>query len=202
MDKQRVILLWLDLETEGLDPSADRILEVAWKFTNQNLQAISHTKSEVVWWDEYALDTRRWHEVVLEMHTDSGLLKALNQKDQCVPLGDIEQAIMRQVKAIAEQDKAGGPKTIFQLAGASVHFDKSFLKVDMPDLHELLHHRVYDTSTLKTFFESAGMDHAIVNQGQHRAANDLRECLEVARQYRTHVRAQAQAIARASTTNP
>jgi oligoribonuclease len=202
MDKQRIILLWLHLETEGLDPSADRILEVAWKFTNQKLQAISHTKSEVVWWDSYALDTKRWHEVVLEMHTESGLLKALDQKSMCVTLDVIEQAIINQMRSIAEQDKAGGPTTIFQLAGASVHFDKSFLKVDMPDLHEMLHHRVFDTSTLKTFFESIGMNHDIMNQGQHRAANDLRECLEVARQYRARVRAQAAVSAAASTTNP
>lgn len=177
-------LLWLDLETTGLSPTEDFILEVAYLGTDMKLRLLhpsETTTSNVV----QTADSSVWarlaeSEYVTKMHTDSGLVDALDRWEGTTPLFLIE----REIVSYMELHDDGNP---WQLAGASVHFDLAFIRTRMPFLARQLSHRVYDTSTLKAFFESLNMHHDVVNEGQHRAANDVAEVLEVARRYRASV---------------
>ena len=184
-------LLWLDLETPGLEPYMG-IVEVAWQLTTLDLEELSPLRTEVL---QPTTAQLRWIEenpVVLDMHTASGLLNDLKFG---LPIRrDIAEArIVDDILTHAHEDT-------IQLAGASVHFDKRFLDMWMPTLHAKLHHRVYDTSTLKTFFEDLGIQHGIENEGQHRAANDVREVLAVARAYREYVETMKAYVHRSTST--
>lgn len=175
------MLLWLDLETTGLDPQEDLILEVAWHFTDGNLNDLDDkgTDHAVVSLmpSEKKYAWSRMIPYVIEMHTGSGLLRDLDYGLNLL-LEDIESQIVDELAHFTEN---GRP--VF-LAGASVHFDKGFIESYMPRLFKKVSHRVYDTSTLKAFFGSLGVEHDVINAGQHRAANDVDEVLAVARYYR------------------
>lgn len=176
------MLAWLDLETTGIDDTRDRILEIAWQVTTTALEPVTAVRTHVVQipteaWD--LLDEER-NAVAKQMHRDSGLEQALIKGRWALRLDVLEATILDDLSMFAHGETV-------QLAGASVHFDKLFLRQWMPTLHERLHHRVYDTSTLKTFFEEQGIQHGVENEGPHRAANDVREVLAVAQAYRTWV---------------
>ena len=179
-------LLWLDLETTGLSPDEDKILEVAWKFTNLKLSSHGALQSEVVFPNFvvlYMIMNDQLLPVVKAMHTESGLIDdILDNNVPKFPLTNIESAIIERMDEIAEEDPEG---TDFSLAGASVHFDRSFIDVHMPRLSKRLSHRILDTSSLKLL--ARGADYEVdspANVTPHRAGADVIEVLEYARTFR------------------
>lgn len=174
-------LLWLDLETTGLDPNNDHIVEIAWQLTTTALDELSPLRTHVIQPNGMTFGKLELAPFVKNMHIESGLYEDLLHPSRTLRLNVAEHMVLLNISehTLPEDD--------VQLAGASVHFDKAFLASWMPHVNERLHHRVYDTSTLKTFFEDLGIQHGIENEGQHRAANDVREVLAVARRYREYV---------------
>lgn len=116
---------------------------------------------------------------VYRMHKESGLLADIDNPDVTKSyLSEIENEILADMRA------ASLPEPQWFLAGASVHFDLGFIRTRMPKLAAKLSHRVYDTSTLKAFFDSLKTDtgyREIRNEEPHRAAADVREVLTIAR---------------------
>jgi oligoribonuclease (3'-5' exoribonuclease) len=175
-------LLWLDLETTGLSAVNDAILEVAWTLTDAELRPMIDGEVRTGLVDlgpiEFKLLTGA-PQVVFEMHAKSGLTKDLsNPLLNHYSLEEIASDIVNELHVNVPEGEA------IYLAGASVHFDLGFLRSQMPELAVHLSHRVYDTSTLKAFFESIGVEHGVVNENQHRAKDDVIETLAVARRYR------------------
>ena len=185
------MLLWLDLETTGLDPQLDSILEVACIITHENLKAlytftredVEHTAdiidSAVITPTVDAFCRLRENGYVLAMHEKSGLAADL-MNPNTPELHDVEDLILYTIETGMPDSEP------LYLAGASVHFDLAFIRVWMPRLAMRLSHRVYDTSTLKAFFGEF-VEHNIVNAGKHRAKNDVEECLAIARFYHDEV---------------
>jgi oligoribonuclease len=176
------MLLWLDLETTGLEPVADYILEVAWTLTADDLTDIVEDGIQHRGVTTYDLQMHklRTNKFVLNMHTKSGLLDELENAHTLV-LSDIEDLIL--------SDLDNQPDQPIYLAGASVHFDRAFIDQGMPRLAQRLHHRIYDTSSIKLAVERymSPMKN-IVNKHPHRAASDVEECLGVARIIDTSLR--------------
>jgi len=167
--------LWLDLETTGLSPTDDRILQVAWGFTDERFRELTEVKSRVVTIDRETWDLIKANPFVQDMHSKTGLLEKLTGEGTLI-LSDIEEEIIADILKI----RRGAPT----LAGASVHFDQSFLSVHMTRLTDHLHYRIFDTSTLQAFFRDAlGYEHGIENPNQHDAEQDILYCIEVARTY-------------------
>lgn len=166
--------LWLDLETTGLDPVNDRILEVAWAFEPKS--SLGH--GGTIYSTLVGSVCNRLDPVVEEMHTESGLLSEL-AVGGWPKVWEAEEYILTTIHNLN--------KPI--LAGASVHFDRSFLRVHMPRLEARLHHRHFDTSTLKMFFDSVGVPRLPEDwTRKHRAAADIKNCLAVVRHYRSFTR--------------
>lgn len=178
----QVELLALDLETTGLDPNDDHIVEIAWQLTTTSLVELSPLRTHVIQPNGMTFGKLETAPFVKNMHVDSGLYEDLLRPSRTLRLDVTERTVLLDISEHVL------PEGTVQLAGASVHFDKGFLRTWMPSLHDRLHHRIYDTSTLKTFFEEVEVIHGVENEGQHRAANDVREVLEVARRYRTWVK--------------
>ena len=75
-------------------------------------------------------------------HGKSGLTDKV--KASKITLKDAEQQVLSFLKDECKLQKFTCP-----LAGNSVHADKAFIRKDMPELHEFLHYRIVDVSTIK-----------------------------------------------------
>jgi oligoribonuclease len=172
------MLLWIDLETTGLDPQGDYIVEVAWMTSYDDLTARSNTHSYVVDLSPAARKQLMENPYVLDMHKTSGLLDALDASPgNFFRIEDIEDDIIAAIK----RETVSGDR--ISVAGFSVHFDLSFINEHMPRLAELLSHRVYDVSTLRTFFREINIESSYENENKHRAGDDVIESYYVALEY-------------------
>jgi oligoribonuclease len=156
-------LLWLDLETEGLTPEVDQILEVAWQFTDMDLDEYDEAGDTTIGVDNIHLEP-----FVAAMHAKSGLLEALATGPHKA-LHQVETEILDQIKVIGEDD--------VYLAGSGVHFDKAFLAAYMPRLHSRLHYRIIDVSQIDRFVRDVCGGKVLDLEPAHRAAADVRQAI-------------------------
>ena len=188
------LFAFLDLETTGLDPDDDHILEIAWLLTDSKLETLTPLRSHISeysqgeWQDIWS--QLQSNEPVRHMHQESGLLntirshKAWPRSASALQFRDDIENARRQLG-----DYEGTEHSV-HLAGLSISFDRDFLKkdptwglfFDNDTLGVSLHHRLLDLSSLKMFLTARGVpwDKA-TNTGAHRAANDVLETLAQAR---------------------
>lgn len=173
----------LDIETTGLDPHSDMILEIAWVVTDDKLTPVTEPRSFIVehgedWQQAFSLI--RSNEFVRRMHEDSGLADAL-MSTSAYGLEEISEVLNLDIRS------AGGGDHSAHLLGFSVDFDRQFLKGEpatswlFHEDHGAFHHRVYDLSSVKLAYEISGLTAPeIENTGKHRAGYDMLEALEFA----------------------
>ena len=164
-------MIFLDLETTGLDPTRHRILECAVLVTNDALEPIDAR----AWTVAPLLQPKECEPAIYEMHTASGLVApgwsrwALDAVD-----GSLANILP--------------PGT--RIAGFSPHFDLGFLRVHCPNAAAHLHHRVYDCSTLCDLCADWGKPLMDKGEATHRALADCFAALQVMRRFRDLVRQQ------------
>lgn len=170
----------MDLEMTGLDPVHDKIVEIATIITDDDLTVIAEGPDLVIQTSEEALD--KMDEVVLNMHTRSGLLDAIRASTVT------HDEARRQTLDFLKQH-ISEPRTV-PLCGNSIGTDRSFLTLAMPEIDAFLHYRNVDVSTVKElarrWFPDA-LKKAPRKAGGHRALDDIRESIEELRYYRTAV---------------
>jgi oligoribonuclease len=174
-------LLWLDLETGGLDPAQYGILEVAalvaafedpFEPTGGSFIAALRTPLS----SPMSAPAR-------EMHTKSGLLEECARS--LVDVADAERALLALVPEGNPTDPRQEKTT---LAGSSVHFDLAFVRRLMPTLAARLSYRVYDVSAVELFCRSLGMT-KLPRAEAHRALPDIHESLAIAKKCADWLRA-------------
>lgn len=135
------MIFWFDLETTGVDPRTCSILEVGLIVTpDQHKQKILGKYRSVVKTDQSVLDNM--NDWCKKTHTASGLIEDVKKHGKDLKI--IEQGLVRIAKEFCP-DKKNKPI----LAGYSVHFDKSFVEVHMPEFHSLLDFRIIDVSSMR-----------------------------------------------------
>jgi oligoribonuclease len=174
------MLAWMDLEMTGLDPGRHVIVEIATLITDDELEVIAEGPDLVI----HATDEElaAMDEVVVGMHTRSGLLPAI--KSSTVTLADAGAATMEFLKA-----HLPGPRTV-PLCGNSIGTDRRFLAAWLPEVDEYLHYRSVDVSTVKELarrWYPGTLTGAPKKHGAHRALDDIRESIEELRYYRSAV---------------
>lgn len=171
------MFVWIDLETTGLEPHSGEILEVAW-FITDNWEILSEPKSYVVTPGKDTFELIKQDTFAQTVHYDNGLLKDLMAGDTLL-LEDIEDLILKDIH------KYNYNEVTPVIAGASVHFDRSFIKEYMWRLDKELSYRHFDVSTLIRFFTDLGFWHLSEREGEkmHRALYDIQETYDLARKY-------------------
>jgi oligoribonuclease len=167
--------LWIDLETTGLDPEHDRMIEVGW-FLSDNWEKVTDAQSVLITPDKVAWELMQQDLFVQTMHTENGLLKDM-ESFGTIMVEDAEDQILETLDIL----QVGEPI----LAGSSVHFDRSFIRNWMPRLDRRLSHRHMDASALRMFFDSVGFWSVgeKTHETKHRALDDVQDSYNLARRY-------------------
>jgi oligoribonuclease len=172
-------LIWIDCEMTGLDPDIDELVEIAVVITDFALTPVDDGIDAVIAASDAAL--AQMGDFVRAMHEKSGLL------------GDIPHGI-----SLAETEKRvlayfashGLPPGACALAGNSVGTDRMFIRKYLPGVHDFLHYRNVDVSTIKELSRQ-WYPKVFFNQpeknGGHRAKADIFESIRELDYYRLAV---------------
>jgi len=162
------MLVWMDLEMTGLEPSRDRIVEIATLVTDDDLELVAEGPDLVISAPPELLASME--DVVRQMHVRSGLLEAIAASSLSLEAAEAETLeFLRSV--------VPGPGKV-PLCGNSIGTDRRFLASQMPELDKYLHYRSIDVSTVKElarrWFPEAYAG-APRKAGAHRALDDVKE---------------------------
>lgn len=170
------LLVWIDCEMTGLDLRNDALIEIAALVTDGELNILDEGIDIVIKPPEEAVT--QMSKVVRDMHTTSGLLKALPGG---VSVTEAEDLVLNYIRTHVPDAKKA------PLCGNSIATDRSFLARDMRALDNHLHYRMVDVSSIKelarrwyprVYFASPE------KKGGHRALADITESIQELRYYR------------------
>lgn len=188
-------VVWVDIETTGLDPRIDSILELACVVSSADFEQISGRFHELVR-PRGRFEDMRMSPWAHRTHTASGLLAELEDKWDSLPyIEDIEDDLVEYVSTLLTAMDPGrvhhrlglqseAPEAP-PMGGSSVHFDRSFMLPKLPKFMQLLHYRVVDVSAAKEFARRVwpGIELPVKREA-HRAMPDVLESIEHAQWFR------------------
>jgi len=171
------MIVWIDLETTGLNPRKDSLLEVAVLVTDDELNRLGSYEAVIA---TPKRKLKRLDDYVRSMHSKSGLLDDL--PTSTITLSQAEAEIT------ALLDDLGCVEKVI-LGGNSVHFDRGFLDVTMPNLMKRFSHQHLDVSAIglvvkrwhKEVYDLLRKERGEV---EHRAKDDINACVATLRRYR------------------
>lgn len=170
-------MVWMDLEMTGLDPTVDRIVEIATIITDDELNIVAEGPDIVI--HQPADVLAKMLPIVVDMHTKSGLLNEI--KASTTSLDEAGRATLQFIKA-----HVGAPKSV-PLCGNSIGTDRRFLAAYLPEIENYLHYRSIDVSSVKELVKrwyptvDAGRPS---KTGNHRALDDIRDSIRELAYYR------------------
>lgn len=168
-------ILFLDLETTGLDPDNDRILEVGAVLVTTDLKHIAAVHKI------FAAPRRVDMLDTIDMHSDSGLMDQIAREEEKERVADVREVEEELIDWLVGRHLIRS-KTL-EIAGFSIHFDRSFLRVHMPRLHGWLSHRMIDVSTIRSLHRR-WIGEPRKQAQAHRALADCEEAIAELRSYR------------------
>ncbi|KAI6107167.1 ribonuclease H-like domain-containing protein, partial [Pisolithus croceorrhizus] len=132
-------IVWVDCEMTGLDSKKDKLLEIAVLITNGNLELVDDGLQFVIKTENSALDNM--DEWCKTHHGQSGLTQACLSSPHT--RDHVSHEVLQYIKRWVPEQRTG------VLAGNSVHVDRMFLTVEMPEVVDWLHYRIVDVSSIK-----------------------------------------------------
>jgi oligoribonuclease len=178
MPKDPNALVWLDLETTGIDDRTSALLEIATIVTDGELNLVAEGPNLIIHQPDAVLSTMDpW---CIEQHGSSGLTEA--SRRSTVSLAEAENQSLAFVRTHCLRGRA-------PLCGNSIGFDRRFVMHHMPRLNKYLNYRNVDVTTLKELLARwyPGKVERPEKQSTHRALDDIRESIEELRHYRAAV---------------
>lgn len=160
--------MWIDCEMTGLDPAKNVLLEIATIITSYDLEilgrgpvfAIHQSVRKLAMMDAWNRRT----------HRKSGLLDRIEAEG--VSVAEAERQTLNFVKKYCYAHTA-------PLCGNTIGQDKRFLAKYMPELHDFLHYKVVDVSSIKLLANEwyGGKVQSPPKQELHRALADIEESI-------------------------
>ena len=178
MSKSPSHLVWMDLETTGINDRSCSIIEIATIITDKDLHTVEEGPVLVIHQSEPVLrNMKPW---CVEQHGGSGLTEACRKST--ISLADAEAQTLAFVRKYCLRNKA-------PLCGNSIGFDRRFIMHHMPKFNDYLDFRNVDVSSFKEVIHRwyPGIVEQVVKKSTHRALDDIRESIDEIRFYRQHV---------------
>jgi oligoribonuclease len=160
-------LIFVDLETTGLDPAKGEILEIAAAEVDAALNPIRGF-SVVIRPEPKLLEQLHIDAAVVKMHAENGLWDACMKQGfpTAQALGMFEFWLGQHLR----EELRELPHT---LAGDSVHFDRAWLLHHAPTVAAKFSHRLLDVSAFRVARELLGLPGCEIAVGGHRAESDV-----------------------------
>lgn len=166
-------LVWVDVETTGLDLDRDVILEIALVITDGDLNEIASAAYPIQQSDAVLQGMDPW---CVKTHGASGLTEA------CQASPFIMRAAEERLLYLVRQHV---PLRTAALAGSSVWTDRIYLRRLMPELEACLHYRCVDVSAFKEMLARWKPQLMTFQKRMaHRAMEDIRESIAELAYYR------------------
>lgn len=177
------LILWMDVETTGLDVSREYLLQVAALVTDPQGRRVSEdTFDEVVLYAPEEAQRLRADSIPLvqAMHDATSLWERLPQGK---PLAQVDALLEEFLKAHAPE------KSQARLGGNSVRLDANFADRYLPRTAAHLHYRLVDVSTLAWVTAAQGLTPPeFPKKKTHDALDDIQESLEEYRWILEHLK--------------
>ena len=170
-------LIWIDMEMTGLQPDADRVIEIAMLVTDPQLNVLATGPVLVVHQPDEVLDAMdTWNK---STHAKTGLIERVRASS--LTEADAELQALEFVSAHV-------PANVSPMCGNSICQDRRFLARWMPGLEAHFHYRNLDVSTLKELVRRWKPElKAFSKEGKHEALADILESIEELKFYRKSV---------------
>ena len=186
-------LVWIDLETTGLDGLQNDetmgcqkhlILSLAVIVTDHELNQVDEGIELIIHHDKSAIDAviDPW---CVETHTKSGLLDQV--EISTYSLAQAEKMVIDYLNSRGCQSYNRKEKSGAIMCGNSIKFDRNFLNAQCPDLDSYFHYRQMDVSAVNLMSRlwRPEVADSVQKQSKHTALADIKESLEELRLYKT-----------------
>ena len=168
-------LVWIDLEMTGLDPSRDRIIEIATVVTDKQLNVLAEGPVIAIHQSEETLaGMDEWN---TRQHGGSGLAERVRHSSV-----NEHEAELATLMFLSRYLEAG----VSPMCGNSICQDRRFLAKWMPTLEKFFHYRNLDVSTLKELARrwAPGIADGFSKESAHLALQDVHDSIAELRYYR------------------
>lgn len=189
------VMVWIDLETTGLEAYDGDILEFGAILTSADLETELETYSRVVSTPNARMTLAGAVDLVRDMHQKNGLWDEVmfpgedgGDTVDYMTLTDEFTALIKKWESKYSFEAKSEP-----VCGNSVRLDREFMRENIGGVDALFHYRIIDVSTIKELARKAGKEHTdeeiwgadIVAAGkQHRVLADLRASIAELKFYR------------------
>ncbi len=169
MAPRKDLIVFLDLETTGND-EADEIIEIGMVMLKAPDWQEIGSFSQVVYPNDSAWDRLIHNDVVYQMHQLNGLLLDATS-DKAVVREKAEGRALAWLDGLTD-----GSTTHIPLGGSGVsHFDRPYLRREMPDLSKRFTYWAYDVGVVRRMYElTDGIGWPSQDGKTHRALDDAR----------------------------
>lgn len=178
------IIAFCDLETTGVDKDKDDIIEVGLAIYTWPEFVEVGALSLVIQPTPEGLERMKGKDVVREMHKVNGLLDEI-ERGEGAP--DYASADAELDEFLSRFGTRGSPHIPLGGSGIS-HFDRPFIKRNLPLFDARLSHWMYDVGVMRRMFLLAGARYADDSGKTHRALDDARVHAEEFRFYMERIR--------------
>lgn len=162
----------------GLFLEKDALIEIGVLVTDSELNLLGDGVSVVIKASDEQLE--QMGDFVRNMHQESGLLEEIPDG---LSLEMAQEQVLQYLRQHCEPGKS-------PLAGNTVGMDRNFIARDMPELHQFIHYRTIDVSSIKElarrWYPKAYFT-APEKTGNHRALADIQDSIAELVHYRTTI---------------
>lgn len=169
IDLKEIKILWLDLQTTGLNENRDSILEIGMIVTDGLLGEVDAFSKTISASTE---QLSKMNNFVQSMHYNSGLLSEIEDSSGLDVIED---------RAVEFLERHFNEKVV--LHGNSIHFDRRFIRRHMWNFESLLNHKMVDVASFKESFATYKPETGFQRQKTSRSIDDIKESIKEYKAY-------------------